>query len=118
LQIDVYCRALTRVAVVLGLLFGNLAPGIGAAATAKAATHTVTIDGTRFQPDVLAVRPGDTVVWVNKDPFPHTVTSQSGRFDSQEIQPGKSWKYAARTKGDFAYVCTLHPTMRATLRVK
>jgi plastocyanin len=107
------------VAAMFGLLLsvtGSAAPS--AAAAAKPVTHTVTIDGTRFQPESLAVKPGDTVVWVNKDPFPHTVTSKDGGFDSREIQPGASWKYKARTKGEFTYICTLHPTMKGTLRTR
>jgi len=88
------------------------------AATPKPATHTVTIEGMQFQPDVLAVRAGDSIAWINKDPFPHTVTSKSGRFDSQQIPPGQSWKYRVTTKGEFPYVCSLHPTMKAALRVR
>jgi plastocyanin len=92
--------------------------GLGAAEDVPtAATHTVTIEGTRFHPEVLTVKAGDSIVWVNKDPFPHTVTSRAGGFDSHEIPPDKSWTYMARTKGKFPYLCTLHPTMRAMLRV-
>jgi plastocyanin len=87
-------------------------------AAPKPATHTVTIEGAQFQPGVLAVRAGDSIVWVNKDPFPHTVTSQAGRFDSRQIEPDKSWTYRTAKKGDFAYVCSLHQTMKATLRVR
>ena len=35
-------------------------------------THTVTIDGFRFQPERLTVARGDRIVWVNKDVVPHT----------------------------------------------
>jgi plastocyanin len=84
----------------------------------KSKTHTVTIEGMRFQPEVLTVAPGDTVVWVNKDLVPHTATSTAGSFDSKDIQADKSWKFTIRKTGDFAYICTLHPTMKAMLRVK
>ena len=80
--------------------------------------HTVTIEGTSFQPEQLTISPGDTVVWVNKDPFPHTATSTTGAFDSGNIAPGKSWKFRATKKGELAYVCTLHPTMKARLTVE
>jgi plastocyanin len=84
----------------------------------KAKTHTITIEAMRFQPEVLTVAPGDTIVWVNKDIVPHTATSKTGRFDSKDIQVDKSWKYTIRKKGDFAYICTFHPTMKAMLRVE
>jgi plastocyanin len=109
-------RSFAPLAAALGLLFCSIA---GAAAAApKPTTHTVTIDGTRFESGDLTVKPGDTVVWVNKDPFPHTVTSKAGGFDSQTIAAGKSWKYRAAKKGEFAYVCSFHPMMTGILRVK
>ena len=87
-------------------------------AARKAKTHTVVIEGTTFAPASLTVASGDSVVWLNKDPFPHTATSKAGGFDSQVIAAGESWKYVARKKGDFAYLCTLHTTMKGVLQVK
>jgi plastocyanin len=84
----------------------------------KPKTHTVVIEGTTFAPASLTIASGDSVVWLNKDPFPHTATSKAGGFDSQVIAAGESWKYVARKKGDFAYICTLHTTMKGVLRVK
>jgi plastocyanin len=81
-------------------------------------THTVSLEGMRFQPDDLAVAPGDTIVWVNKDLVAHTATSERGGFDSKIIQPEQAWTFTIKKKGDFAYVCLLHPTMTAMLRVK
>ena len=52
----------------------------------------------RFQPEVLTVAPGDTVVWVNKDLVPHTATSKAGGFDSKEIQADKSWRYTSEQR--------------------
>ena len=43
----------------------------------------------------MTAKRGDTIVWVNKDPFPHTATAK-GVFDSHEIAAGKSWKYTPR----------------------
>jgi plastocyanin len=91
--------------------------GTAAVGTAAAATHTVVIEGVKYEPEKLTVNRGDTVVWVNKDPFPHTATAK-GAFDSHDIAAGKSWKYKASKAGDFAYVCTLHPNMHGTLTVK
>ena len=110
-------RAVALFAAALALAFSSTGPA-AAADAAKAAAHSVAIDGTSFQPAVLTVKAGDTVTWTNKDPFPHTVTSTSGAFDSHEIAPGKSWKYSAAKKGEFAYICLLHPTMKATLKVE
>ena len=81
-------------------------------------THTVTIEGMRFQPQTLTVSSGDTIVWVNKDLVPHTATSKAGGFDSKTIQADESWTYTAGTKGEFAYICAFHPAMKATVRVQ
>ncbi|RDJ97672.1 hypothetical protein DN412_42130 [Cupriavidus lacunae] len=53
------------------------------------------------------------VVWINEDPFPHTVPASNGRFDSKTFGSGKSWKYTARRDGVVPYICTLHPNQRA-----
>jgi plastocyanin len=110
-------RSFASVAAVLGLLFTSMGPAAAADAP-KPVTHTVSIDGTSFQPTAITVKAGDTIVWVNKDPFPHTVTADAGGFDSGAILPGKSWRYTPAKKGEFAYTCTYHPTMKATLSVK
>jgi plastocyanin len=91
--------------------------GASVAIAATPATHTVVIEGVKFEPETLTVKRGETVVWVNKDPFPHTVTAK-GAFDSHDIAAGKSWKYTARKAGEYAYVCTLHPNMKGTLKVE
>lgn len=78
------------------------------------------IEGTQFKPEDLTVKRGDMVVWINKDPFPHTATAtaSAGGFDSKSIASGKSWKYTSRKAGVFPYSCTLHTTMKGTLHVE
>jgi plastocyanin len=104
-------------AVALVCAWSLLHAGAGAIAADKAATHTVVIDGLKYEPETLTVKRGETVVWVNKDPFPHTVTAK-GAFDSHDIAAGKSWKYVARKTGEYPYICTLHPNMKGTLKVE
>jgi plastocyanin len=87
------------------------------AAATQATKHTVVIDGVKYEPVTVTAKRGDTVVWVNKDPFPHTVTV-NGVFDSREIPAGKSWSYTPRKAGEYAYICTLHPNMKGTLKVE
>lgn len=112
-------RALVA-ALAMSLLVCLLLPAADLAGAASAAprVHTVLIEGMRFQPAGLTVAAGDTVVWINRDMVPHTATSASGRFDSNEIAAGKTWSYTVRSTGEFAYLCTYHPLMKATLRVR
>jgi plastocyanin len=108
-RIATVVAALGVVLVTVGVIVGS---------EPRSETHTVTIEGMRFQPDVLTVTSGDTIVWVNKDLVPHTATSKAGGFDSKDIQADKSWRHTVRQTGEFAYICTFHPTMRAMLRVR
>jgi plastocyanin len=88
-----------------------------ACASASAATHVVAIDGVAYVPPTITVKRGDTIVWRNDDPFPHTVTAK-GRFDSGEIAAGAQWKFVARSAGTFPYICTLHPNLQGTVIVE
>jgi len=84
---------------------------------AAAQTRTISIEGMQFAPASFTVKQGDTVVWENRDMVPHTATAR-GAFDSGPIAAGKTWRLVAKKAGRFEYVCTLHPTMKATLVVE
>ncbi len=105
---------LAQVIVTLTLLFHGT---VSAVTKEKSAIHTVTIEGMKFIPDVLNVKVGDTVIWINKDIVPHTATGQKKEFDSREIKPTRSWKHRVTKKGNLSYSCSFHPTMKASLIV-
>jgi plastocyanin len=106
----------SALAAALGSLVCVLGLSGAASGCSRTTKHTVVMEAVSFQPTDLTVSAGDAVVWVNKDPFPHTATSSV--FDSKTIAAGESWTYTAKTRGEFPYVCTLHPTMKGTLRVR
>jgi plastocyanin len=110
-------RYLTLAVVLLALVVLDANAG-QTAHKRKPKTHTIVMEATAFAPASLTVAAGDAVVWTNKDPFPHTATSKAAGFDSQQVQSGGSFKYVASKKGEFPYVCTLHPTMKGVLQVK
>ena len=89
-----------------------------AATSAPAAARTVVIENMQYAPAELHVRRGERVTWVNKDLVPHTVTARDKSFDSQSIAAGASWSTVAAHAGRFAYACSFHPTMSATLVVE
>ena len=84
---------------------------------AYAATHTVKIDGMKYEPATLTVKRGDRIVWQNKDVVPHTATAK-GAFDSGSIATGKSWSRKLSKPGSFDYICTFHPGMTAQVVVQ
>ena len=78
---------------------------------------TVTIKMMKFNPEVLDVNKGDTVIWINKGLVAHTVKSyQDDKFYSDTLNPGKTWKWVV--KDSAAYYCTIHPTMQGKLVLK
>jgi len=110
-------RGLALLAVAVPGLLSCSGPGTAAVSRAPV-THNVTIEAVAFTPSSITVKAGDSIVWANKDPFPHTVTSKAGGFDSLPLQPDRSWTLTPSTPGEFTYVCTLHPNMTGTIRVE
>ncbi|MGO4152458.1 cupredoxin domain-containing protein [Cupriavidus sp. YAF13] len=104
-------------AVALIFAWGMPCVGPSAIAAEKTERHTVVIEGAKFEPEAISVKRGDTIVWVNKDPYPHTVTAP-GVFDSHSIVAGGSWRYIAHKTGEIPYACTLHPNMKGALKVE
>ena len=88
-------------------------PAIAAAAPR---THVVVIDKMKFGPVPAAVRPGDTILWVNKDMFRHTATARNGSFNV-DLPPNSRGKTVIRAKGTLPFYCKYHPAMTGTLKV-
>ncbi|MFJ9778780.1 plastocyanin/azurin family copper-binding protein [Amycolatopsis sp. NPDC101161] len=93
--------------------------GVFAAPPAQAATQQVMMAGYAFSPAALTVHVGDTVTWTQHDQAPHdaTTTSAPVSFRSPQLSQGQSWSYTFRTPGTYAYYCSVHPDMRATVTV-
>jgi len=81
-------------------------------------TQTVTMEAVAFQPAHVNVKVGDTIEWVNKDPFPHTVTSPAGDLGSPDVMAEGRWSWTAAKRGDIAYACRYHPTMTGSIHVE
>jgi plastocyanin len=75
----------------------------------------VTMEGLEFGPARLAVDRGATVRFENKDVAPHTVTASGGGVDSGVLSPGQSFE--AVVDEPFDYVCTIHPSMKASIEL-
>ncbi|MGH2639534.1 MAG: hypothetical protein ACRDF4_09685, partial [Rhabdochlamydiaceae bacterium] len=70
--------------------------GSGGASTAPNCQNpcTIVIQNSLFGPtQPTVVKAGTTITWVNKDNTDHTVTSNTGLFDSGIIPVGKSFSY-------------------------
>jgi plastocyanin len=89
-----------------------------AGAAGEGTRHTVIIEGVQYSPSELIVHPGDRIVWVNKDPFPHTATAANKSFDSGSIAADASWSYTVTKQGEIEYSCAFHPTMKGKIKVQ
>jgi plastocyanin len=98
-------------------VLGLVATGRGVPA-ATAQTAAVTIVDFAFQPATLTVPVGTTVTWTNTGNAPHTTTSTTGLWDSGTLNTGGSFSRQFNQVGTFAYHCTIHPNMTATIMVQ
>jgi len=85
-------------------------------------TAQVSIKLFRFDPEVLVVPVGTTVVWSNGDAIEHSVTSGTpespgSAFDSDFFTEGQTWSYMFTEPGEYPYFCRRHNSMQGTVRV-
>ncbi|MGI0056224.1 MAG: plastocyanin/azurin family copper-binding protein [Nitrosarchaeum sp.] len=76
-----------------------------------------------YDPEVIQVPVGTTVIWENTDSVVHTVTSSpeegpNGAFDSGMIAAGESFKFAFNTPGKENYFCMVHPWMTGSVEIQ
>lgn len=68
----------------------------------------VELEDFQFVPRVLTVKVGTEVKFSNKDDVVHTVTSDTGLFDSGSLQKGQEFYYTFTEAGEFSYYCAPH----------
>jgi len=92
----------------------------GGAAVAAPATGAVKVAITNFAfiPSIVTVAVGTTVTWTNEDSVAHTVTSTTQRFDSGDLKTKRQFSFTFTTAGTYAYFCTIHPFMTASVIVQ
>ena len=97
-----------RVIAFLAIAPVAVAAGCGGSESSEpvATTQVTMAKSYRFDPKVIEVDAGSTVIWTNDDNFMHTV-----KLDGQEdhkVDRGESVSIAFDTAGTYHYVCTLH----------
>ena len=102
-------RGLSSLAVALVLL---------QAAVAEATQQEVSVQFSAYAPSQLDVLPGETVQWTNISQRTHTVTSDTGLFDSGELPGDARFTFPFSSVGTYAYHCTIHPSIRGEVDVR
>lgn len=105
------------------VLLAALAASLLVAVPALSKRRSVEVDDNYFvrkgSPPTVSVNRNDTVVWEWEGRNPHNVTVTRGpvRFHSRTQRSGDYSKKVTRT-GRYSIVCTIHPNMKMTLRVR
>jgi CSLREA domain-containing protein len=71
----------------------------------------VTIVDYSYIPALITIHAGRIVTWENIDFTDHSVTSDTGVWDSGTIVNGGQFQYTFNTVGNFPYHCSFHPEM-------
>ena len=77
----------------------------------------VSISGYSFLPKTLNVSTGATVTWKDNEAVIHTVTSDTGLFNSGDLTLGKTFSHTFSTAGTYTYHCIHHTYMTGTIIV-
>jgi len=70
-----------------------------------------------YSPANYTVKAGTAVTWVNHDGTTHSVTGDTGLFDSGPLPPGASFSYTFTQPGTYHYSCWYHSWMTGTIVV-
>ena len=89
-----------------------------AQATQGATRQPVQIRDFTFTPGNLQVPVGATATWTNYDSAPHSATADDGTWDTGILNKDQHASVAFNTPGDYTYYCTLHPNMKARIKVR
>lgn len=84
---------------------------------AQAKTVAVAIKNNAFDPNTVTIAKGDTVTWMNKDPYAHNVDLEA-MGKSIDMKQGESYSMMFDKTGTYSYDCDIHPFMKGTVIVQ
>lgn len=99
--------------------FGILAGLVFLSQSLAAETHHVEIIKYQFIPQHIEVKPGDTVVWTNKEKRQyHSVWFKTLNSEEPEyFFPDETYTMTFNEAGTFDYECGPHPEMKGAVKV-
>lgn len=103
----------SRMLALLALVSLILLPG---PAAGQEESLSVDIRDFAYNPASLTVAAGSTVTWTNSDSAPHTATGVA--FDTGTLSRGQTGSATFADAGEFAYSCTIHPSIQGVITVQ
>lgn len=72
-----------------------------------------------FLPETKTIKAGTTITWTNGDNTVHQVMSKKKKlFTSKPLNTGQSYSFKFTKKGEYMYMCRVHPYMKAKVIVE
>lgn len=71
-----------------------------------------------YNPGIIEIETGTTIVWRNADAVVHTVTARDGSWNSGNILPSAEWSQRYDSPGRYEIYCIPHPFMTAVVVVR
>lgn len=102
--------------LVAGMCLAPLVSAVPASASARGGDE-VDVANMRFSPGSKTTPLGGSVTWRFEDAMTHDATSTQGFFASGPKSSGDTFRHTFTSSGSYAYLCTLHPSMRGVVKV-
>ena len=90
----------------------------GSPESSNALAPEVKIDNFAFTPQVVTVKAGTQVTWINRDDIPHTVDSTQGKFKSAAMDTDDKFQFRFTEPGEYPFYCRMHPKMTGKIVVQ
>jgi plastocyanin len=108
---------LATLVTVVSVGFGSSGATGAAASSTAARPDTILIQDFSFSPRRLAVAASPSITVENDDHTAHTLTADSGAFDTGNLGGGGTAQVTVERAGTYRYHCSIHPFMTGTLQV-
>jgi plastocyanin len=107
-------RKLSAVAVA-----ASLATAVAVVPAQAGSTKTVSVKNNSFSPGSVSIKKGGKVTWKwTQGGVPHNVTpAKGGKGSATSSKKGFTYSKTFSKAGTFKYVCSIHSSMKSTVKV-
>ncbi|MGZ4920383.1 MAG: cupredoxin domain-containing protein [Halobacteriota archaeon] len=109
---------LTLALIIAPLVIAGCSSSSSQSQISTASQNSIAIKNDAFNPSSITISKGATVTWTNEELEMHTVTSDTGAFDSGNLNHGDSYSHQFNDAGTFPYHCSPHHFMKGTITVQ